>query len=41
VPVSDLVSNFGLEIPDVVDGSVLAESIGTALELLSITAPPN
>ena len=31
VPVSDLVSNFGVEIPGVVDGSVLTESIGTAI----------
>ena len=31
VPVSDLVSNFGVEIPGVVDGSVLTQSIGTAL----------
>jgi para-nitrobenzyl esterase len=31
VPVSALVSNFGVEIPDVVDGSVLTHSIGTAL----------
>ena len=30
-PVSDLVSNFGVEIPGVVDGSVLTQSIGTAL----------
>jgi len=31
VPVSDLVSNFGTEIPGVVDGSVLTQPIGTAL----------
>ena len=31
VPVSDLVANFGVEIPGVVDGSVLTQSIGTAL----------
>jgi len=31
VPVSDLVSNFGAGIPGVVDGSVLTESIGTAI----------
>jgi para-nitrobenzyl esterase len=31
VPVSDLVSNFGVEIPGVVDGAVLTQSIGTAL----------
>jgi para-nitrobenzyl esterase len=31
VPVSDLVSKFGVEIPGVVDGSVLTQSIGTAL----------
>ena len=31
VPVSDLVSNFGVEIPGVVDGKVLTQSIGTAL----------
>src|SRR6202011_4988907 len=31
VPVSALVSNFGVEIPGVVDGSVLTHSIGTAL----------
>ena len=31
VPVSNLVSNFGVEIPGVVDGSVLTESIGTAI----------
>ena len=31
VPVSDLVNNFGVEIPGVVDGSVLTESIGTAI----------
>ena len=31
VPVSDLVSNFGVEIPGVVDGSVLTQSIGTAI----------
>jgi len=30
-PVSDLVSNFGAGIPGVVDGSVLTESIGTAI----------
>ena len=30
-PVSALVSNFGVEIPGVVDGSVLTQSIGTAL----------
>ncbi len=30
-PVSDLVNNFGVEIPGVVDGSVLTESIGTAI----------
>jgi para-nitrobenzyl esterase len=30
-PVSDLVSNFGTEIPGVVDGAVLTQSIGTAL----------
>jgi para-nitrobenzyl esterase len=30
-PVSDLVSNFGVEIPGVVDGSVLTQSIGTAI----------
>ena len=30
-PVSDLVSNFGTEIPGVVDGSVLTQPIGTAL----------
>ena len=30
-PVSALVSNFGTEIPGVVDGSVLTQSIGTAL----------
>ena len=31
MPVSDLVSNFGVEIPGVVDGSVLTQPIGTAL----------
>ena len=31
VPVSDLVSNFGVEIPGVVDGSVLTQPIGAAL----------
>jgi len=31
VPVSDLVSKFGTEIPGVVDGSVLTQPIGTAL----------
>jgi para-nitrobenzyl esterase len=31
VPVSDLVSKFGVEIPGVIDGSVLTQSIGTAL----------
>jgi para-nitrobenzyl esterase len=31
VPVSDLVKNFGVEIPGVVDGSVLTAPIGTAL----------
>ena len=31
VPVSDLVSKFGVEIPGVVDGSVLTQQIGTAL----------
>ena len=31
VPVSDLVTKFGVEIPGVVDGSVLTQSIGTAL----------
>jgi len=31
VPVSDLVSKFGVEIPGVVDGSVLTQPIGTAL----------
>jgi len=31
VPVSDLVNNFGVEIPGVVDGSVLTQPIGTAL----------
>ena len=31
VPVSDLVSRFGVEIPGVVDGSVLTQPIGTAL----------
>jgi len=31
VPVSDLVSNFGTEIPGVVDGSVLTQPIGSAL----------
>ncbi len=31
VPVSDLVGNFGVEIPGVVDGSVLTQPIGTAL----------
>jgi len=31
VPVSDLVSDFGVAIPGVVDGSVLTQSIGTAL----------
>ena len=30
-PVSDLVANFGVEIPGVVDGAVLTQSIGTAL----------
>ncbi len=30
-PVSGLVSNFGVEIPGVVDGSVLTQSIGTAI----------
>src|SRR5262249_16216159 len=30
-PVSALVSNFGVEIPGVVDGAVLTQSIGTAL----------
>src|SRR5215469_10193613 len=30
-PVSDLVSNFGVEIPGVVDGAVLTQPIGTAL----------
>ena len=31
VPVSELVSKFGVEIPGVVDGSVLTQPIGTAL----------
>ena len=31
VPVSDLVANFGTEIPGVVNGSVLTQPIGTAL----------
>src|SRR5260370_41794949 len=31
VPASDLVNNFGVEIPGVVDGSVLTQSIGTAI----------
>jgi para-nitrobenzyl esterase len=31
VPVSDLVAKFGVEIPGVVDGSVLTQPIGTAL----------
>jgi para-nitrobenzyl esterase len=31
VPVADLVSKFGVEIPGVVDGSVLTQPIGTAL----------
>jgi para-nitrobenzyl esterase len=31
VPVSDLVSKFGVEIPGVVDGSVLTQPVGTAL----------
>src|SRR5271166_124257 len=31
VPVSDLVNSFGVEIPGVVDGSVLTQSIGTAI----------
>jgi para-nitrobenzyl esterase len=31
VPVNDLVSKFGVEIPGVVDGSVLTQPIGTAL----------
>ena len=31
MPVSDLVSKFGVEIPGVVDGSVLTQAIGTAL----------
>jgi para-nitrobenzyl esterase len=31
VPVNDLVNNFGVEIPGVVDGSVLTQSIGTAI----------
>src|SRR5260370_35975470 len=31
VPASDLVNNFGAGIPGVVDGSVLTESIGTAI----------
>ena len=31
VPVSDLVSNFGVEIPGVIDGAVLTQPIGTAL----------
>ena len=31
VPVSDLVGNFGVEIPGVVDGAVLTQPIGTAL----------
>ena len=31
MPVSDLVANFGVEIPGVVDGSVLTQPIGTAL----------
>ena len=30
-PVSDLVSDFGVEIPGVVDGSVLTQSVGTAI----------
>src|SRR6202035_5746633 len=30
-PVSDLVAKFGVEIPGVVDGSVLTQPIGTAL----------
>jgi para-nitrobenzyl esterase len=30
-PVSDLVNDFGVEIPGVVDGSVLTQSIGTAI----------
>src|SRR5690349_14797784 len=31
VPVSDLVAKFGVEIPGIVDGSVLTQPIGTAL----------
>ena len=31
VPVSDLVSNYGIEIPGIVDGAVLTQPIGTAL----------
>jgi para-nitrobenzyl esterase len=40
VPVSDLVSNFGVEIPGVVDGSVLTQPIGTALARGQFTRVP-
>jgi para-nitrobenzyl esterase len=40
VPVSDLVKNFGVEIPGVVDGSVLTQPIGTALARGQFTRVP-
>jgi para-nitrobenzyl esterase len=40
VPVSDLVSKFGVEIPGVVDGSVLTQPIGTALARGQFTRVP-
>ena len=40
VPVSDLVANFGTEIPGVVDGAVLTQPIGTALARGQFTRVP-
>ena len=40
VPVSDLVSKFGVEIPGVVDGSVLTQPIGAALARGQFTRVP-
>jgi para-nitrobenzyl esterase len=40
VPASDLVSHFGVEIPGVVDGSVLRQSIGSALASGRFTRVP-
>jgi para-nitrobenzyl esterase len=40
VPVANLVDNFGVEIPGVVDGSVLTQTIGTALAHGQFTRVP-